>query len=319
MTVPEYICELLYRYNCVIIPEFGAFLTQRIPATLSKNEQLFYPPKKQVSFNQQIKNNDGLLANYIASSEQISYENSIFKIKKFVQEVTNELTNKGSVSFLEIGDFSLNTDNNIVFESKHTVNYLTESFGLATFKTAEIVRKENSSVSEEKALIASNSDSEPNKKGKFFLKYAAVGVLLLGLSGIALNSHQKSIDADNTQKFLAAESKVNNLVQSASFVLEVEEVLPAILVEVDTPKEVVTPKEKTHHIIAGAFRAYANAEKKMQQLVRKGFEPVYIGQNSYGLHQIAYESFDNENDAINSLNRLKRTENPAAWLLIKEN
>lgn len=318
MTVPEYICELLYRYNCVIIPEFGAFLTQRIPATLSKNEQLFYPPKKQVSFNQQIKNNDGLLANYIASSEQISYENSIFKIKKFVQEATNVLTTKGSVSFLEIGDFSLNTDNNIVFKSKHTVNYLTESFGLGTFKTAEIVRKENSSVSEEKTVIASNTDSEPNKKGKFFLKYAAVGVLLLGLSGIALNSHQKSIDADNTQKFLAAENKVNNLVQSASFVLEVEEVLPAILVEVDTP-EVVTPKEKTYHIIAGAFRAYANAEKKIQQLVRKGFEPVYIGQNNYGLHQIAYESFDNENDAVNSLRKLKRTENSAAWLLTKKN
>lgn len=318
MTVPEYICELLYRYNCVIIPEFGAFLTQRIPATLSKNEQLFYPPKKQVSFNQQIKNNDGLLANYIASSEQISYENSIFKIKKFVQEATNDLTTKGSVSFLEIGDFSLNTDNNIVFKSKHTVNYLTESFGLGTFKTAEIVRKENSSVSEEKTVIANNTDSEPNKKGKFFLKYAAVGVLLLGLSGIALNSHQKSIDADNTQKFLAAENKVNNLVQSASFVLEVEEVLPAILVEVDTP-EVVTPKEKTYHIIAGAFRAYANAEKKIQQLVRKGFEPVYIGQNNYGLHQIAYESFDNENDAVNSLRKLKRTENSAAWLLTKKN
>ena len=310
MTLSEYICELLYRYNCVIIPEFGAFLTQRIPATISNNEQLFYPPKKKLSFNNQITNNDGLLANYIAKHEGISFESANYKIKQFVQEITNELNTKGAISFAEIGGFTMNQEKNLIFEPKHTVNYLTESFGLATFKTTEITREQV--LTNEKNVITLISDEETNtsKKGGYFLKYAAVGVLLLGISGIALNSHKKSIDTYNTEQYVKAESAVNKRLQSASFVFEVEDVLPTIVMEIEKPKE-----QANYHVIAGAFREYDNATKKLKQLSNKGFEPTYVGENKYGLHQVAYQSFSNKNEAINYLNHLKKTKNPAAWLL----
>ncbi len=310
MRLPEYICELLYRYNCVIIPEFGAFLTQRIPATISNKEQLFYPPKKKLSFNNQIINNDGLLANYIAKHEGISFENANYKIKQFIQEITNELSAKGTISFAEIGSFTMNQEKNLIFEPKHTVNYLTESFGLTTLKTTEITREQV--LANEKDVITLISDKESNapKKGGYFLKYAAVGVLLLGISGIALNSHKKSIDTYNTEQYVKAESAVNKHLQSASFVFEVEDVLPTIVMEIEKPKEQIN-----YHIVAGAFREYTNATKKLKQLSNQGFEPTYVGKNKYGLHQVAYQSFSNKNEAINYLNHLKKTKNPTAWLL----
>ena len=320
MTISEYVCELLYRYNCVIIPELGAFLTQRIPATLADHNQLFYPPKKQISFNEQINTNDGLLANYIAKCEQTSYENANFKIKRFVQEIREELNSKGIVSFYEIGDFTLNTENKLVFSAKHTVNYLTESFGLETLTTSEITRATGIPVPAKTPVIAINNTNDSKKGSNPILKYAAVGVLLLGISGIALKSSKNNLDDYNTKQISAAESEVNNRIQSASFVLDIEESLPAILVEINTPKsEVIDASGPTYHIIAGAFRARTNATKKIKQLTRKGFEPIYIGKNSYGLHQVAYESFTNESEAINSLNKLKKTENPAAWLLTVNN
>jgi hypothetical protein len=60
MQLETYISDLLYRYDCVTIPGFGAFLTQRVSAKIHESTHTFYPPKK-----------DGLLANYIAEVEKI--------------------------------------------------------------------------------------------------------------------------------------------------------------------------------------------------------------------------------------------------------
>ena len=46
MELETYISDLLYRYECVTIPEFGAFLTQRASATIDDATNTFYPPKK---------------------------------------------------------------------------------------------------------------------------------------------------------------------------------------------------------------------------------------------------------------------------------
>ena len=74
MTLATYINDLLYRYDCVIVPDFGGFVTNRIGAKVNNYTHTFTPPKKQITFNKLLKHNDGLLANYIASAENISFE-----------------------------------------------------------------------------------------------------------------------------------------------------------------------------------------------------------------------------------------------------
>ena len=78
--IEKHISALLYRYQCVIVPGFGAFLTETKPASLDADTHTFYPPKKQISFNANLKNNDGLLANHIALQEKISYGEAVRKI-----------------------------------------------------------------------------------------------------------------------------------------------------------------------------------------------------------------------------------------------
>ena len=77
MNLANYINDLLYRYDCVIVPDFGGFVTNRIGAKLNSDTHTFSPPTKQIAFNSHLKHNDGLLANYIASSEQISFEKKV--------------------------------------------------------------------------------------------------------------------------------------------------------------------------------------------------------------------------------------------------
>ena len=70
MQLTRFIQELLYQYECVTIPHFGAFLTRSFNAQVDPRG-FFYPPRKEVNFNQLLTANDGLLAHYIARKENI--------------------------------------------------------------------------------------------------------------------------------------------------------------------------------------------------------------------------------------------------------
>ena len=83
MQVSLFIQELLYQYECVTIPNFGAFLTRSFGAKLDDNGN-FFPPRKEVTFNQLLSSNDGILGNYVAKRNKISYENAIRIIEKEV-------------------------------------------------------------------------------------------------------------------------------------------------------------------------------------------------------------------------------------------
>ncbi|HHB51547.1 MAG TPA: hypothetical protein ENK75_00660, partial [Saprospiraceae bacterium] len=124
MTVENYISDLLYRYDCVIVPNFGGFITNPIGAKVNNFTHTFYPPTKQLSFNSHLTHNDGLLANYIAASEQISFEEATLKIASVVAKWQATLA-INSVNITNIGVLSLNEHKQIIFEPLNRVNYLT--------------------------------------------------------------------------------------------------------------------------------------------------------------------------------------------------
>ena len=129
MVIEDYIKDLLYRYDCVIIPNFGGFVTNKISAQIHKDSNTFYPPTKQIGFNVNLIHNDGLLANYIASSENISFDQATSKIKVTVSQ-WNKLIKTTSLHIKNIGSFSLNEKNQLIFKPTSKTNYLKSSFGL---------------------------------------------------------------------------------------------------------------------------------------------------------------------------------------------
>ena len=139
MILGNYINDLLYRYDCVIVPDFGGFITNKIGAKVNKFTHTFTPPTKQVTFNNLLKHNDGLLANYIASSENISFEKASSAISLSVIRWKNELQSK-PVEIENLGSLSLTDDKKLIFEPSTHVNYLTESFGLKTIESSAITR-----------------------------------------------------------------------------------------------------------------------------------------------------------------------------------
>jgi hypothetical protein len=301
MTLATYINDLLYRYDCVIVPDFGGFVTNRIGAKVNNYTHTFTPPKKLITFNKLLKHNDGLLANYIASAENISFEKASTAISLAVIKWQNELQSK-SVEIDKLGVLSLNKERQIIFEPTNSVNYLTESFGLSTVVSSAISRY----TEQVKPLIPATVDEK--KKGiPSFIKYAATAAILLTLSISGYKGYQENIQKES----LAVQEKaIQKKIQSATFIIS--NPLPTINLNV------IKEKAKPFHVIAGAFQFIENAEKKVAQLKAKGFDAKVVGVNNWGLTQVAFNSYSDRNEATNNLYKIQKTVSKDAWLLIKE-
>lgn len=325
MQLSNYISDLLYRYECVIVPNFGGFVSNTISSRANHFTHTFYPPTKKLAFNSQLTNNDGLLANYISAVENCSFEAANEKIAELVSKWENQLKN-GNLTLAKIGTLSLNKENNIVFEPIETVNYLTSSFGLESSKSPAIKRE----VYKQKAAVLTPATE---KKSSHFFKYAAAIAAMLTIGTIGWKTvQQKQIASVETEY----QNKINKKIEEATFVisnpfpeinLDVVKVAPKeeekeIISKVDHTKvaikEAVEPTSKKYHIIAGAFSEEANALKKVKQLHAKGFNAKIIGVNKWGLTQVAFESFETRARAVQQLRVIKKEVDNTAWLFVKK-
>ena len=309
MQLQTYISDLLYRYDCVIVPQFGAFLTHRVSAKLNETTHSFYPPKKALSFNEQLQTNDGLLANYIAEVEKVPYLVAVEKIAKQVKSIKSYLIEGETIELNNIGDLILNKEGNINFEPSLHINYLTDAFGLSPFKTAKVTREIYKETVEEVEKVIPIAITPEKRKSRPYLKYAAIGLLFLTTGGfVASNYYGNQIDNHNEIAQDEANEQLDAKVQEATFIINSP--LPAATLQ-------VAKMTGNYHIVAGAFRVEANSDKKVQQLKDKGFKARKIGVNRYGLHEVVYSSHTDRVDAINALRVIKRTHNRDAWLLVK--
>ena len=300
MTLTNYINDLLYRYDCVIVPDFGGFVTNAISAKVNHFSHTFYPPTKQITFNALLKNNDGLLANYIASSQNISFEKANDQIANVVKSWNAQLQTE-SVIIGKIGSLSLNNEKQITFEPNNTTNYLTETFGMNAISSPAIKRLEY------KTQVEKFTPVVVHKKANGFIKYAAVAAVALTISALGWNNYQTK---QLQEQYAKQQSDVEKKIQSATFVID----NPLPTIQLNVLKE--TPKN--FHIVAGAFKFHKNAEKKQKQLNAKGFKAEIIGKNKWGLTQVIYSSHETRVEAYKSLKNIRYNVSEDAWLLVKK-
>lgn len=313
MKIEIYIAQLLYRYQCVTVPGFGAFLTEIQSAQWIENSHSFFPPKKMISFNSHLKNNDGLLANHIAQAEKTSYDYAVSAIEYEVLSWKKALQENRTFSIKNIGILSLNADNNILFTPNEQTNYLTQSFGLSTFVSPAIKRE----VELQKETIV--TEKEPiefipeTKKTNVYLKYAAIFVLGLAATGtIGYPLYQKQIASETILVETAVQKQVQNKIQEATFFIQTP--IPAVTLSLKSNKEVT---KLPYHIMAGAFRSEANAQKRHNQLIAKGYNSRVLGVNKNGLFPVLYGSYTTFAEAEKEKNKITETDNPEAWILIQ--
>jgi hypothetical protein len=313
MQIEKHISDLLYRYQCVTVPGFGAFLTETVSAHVTGSASSFFPPKKVVSFNANVKNNDGLLANHVALQEKMSYELAVIKIGDVVNEWTYLLQNRNRVVLKNIGEISVNNEMNWFFEPANTVNYLTDSFGLTPFVSPEITRvvlKQEVEALEEKAPIIFTPE---RKRDYSYLKYAAVFVMMLGAGGFGyVTYNNQQIEAKTLAVQKNVQEKVQQQIQQATFLIS--NPVEAVELSVAAPIEEKMP----YHLVAGAYRSEENANKAIAELNAAGFEKAkMLPINKHNLYPVVYASFKTLNEAQIERKNIQKTHNAEAWLMIE--
>ncbi len=316
MNLEKYISDLLYRYDCVIVPDFGGFVANKISAQIATSTYTFYPPKKQLSFNSQLKNNDGLLANYISSVEKISFNEVLQKIESQVSQWNSKLESE-VLQINKIGTLVLSKEKKLLFEPSNSINYLAASFGLDSYDSEPVKRK---IVAEIKPAFEKPKKIEvftptyikeenDNNRIPLFIKFAATAAIVFALGSVGWGKYQNDRINNLALENEIVQQNVEKQIQEATFVIE--NPLPAINIE-------VSRETYNYHIIGGAFRNPKNAEKRVEKLIQKGYKAKVLGVNKYNLTPVSYGSFKTKTEALKSLQTIKKTDSKDAWLLFKK-
>jgi nucleoid DNA-binding protein len=350
MKIDHYISELLFQYDCVIVPELGGFIGNYKPATIQNIQNTFNPPSKQISFNKNLDINDGLLANHIASQLNISYDKAINTINVFVVNIQEQLNAKKNVTIEDIGTFFLDNENRIQFEPKTANNYLLESYGLTPFQKFPIQRarledKITKEFKDRTAPLIVVTDGNKNKRK--WIVAAAITIPLAFFAiwipskydlGADLNYASLNLFAPNVSSVYSErtstpefeeveEADIKKLIESTdngayftsvsfdnnetTVVVQLKEEQP--VAEAMSTYVATNTKQLDFHIIGGCFFQKSNARKMVKKLKKAGFDASIVGQRK-GLWTVAYSSFSTRKQAVEALADVKDY-NGKAWIL----
>ena len=307
MQLSKAINSLLYTNDCVTVPGFGSFIVNKFSSVYDEKNGKFYPPSRRVSFNSKIKNNDGLLANFISNEDGIDFS---VAVKNIHNEVINwkKKLNKEPLVLNNIGELSYNSDENIVFSPDLDSNHFLGSFGLPSIyykKQPDLVSTYNESTLKKYNDLKVNSS---NSRVPDFVKYAAALVIIISTT-FFLSKEYEEYNIQN-QLILEQENRQKTIqrVESAVFYFGS---IPAIELEIK-----VQPNK--FHIIAGAFGVKSNADKLYNNLLSKGYNPTKLPLNDKGLIPISFDNFSNRKEAVIALRQLQMSENKDAWIFVLE-
>lgn len=151
MNLGKYIYELLLENETVIIPGFGAFVSVYKPAEI--RGEVIKPPSKEISFTQQIRNNDGMLVGYLSTQEGISHFEALKAIEKQRENLTFLLDKGERVILDKTGTLYYNADNELEFEPFFDDNLLLDSYGLESISSANLLSQEQDSINKRENIV----------------------------------------------------------------------------------------------------------------------------------------------------------------------
>ena len=317
-SVSQYISDLLYTNDCVIVPNFGGFVGNRKSAELNKKTGSLRPPSKQILFNRNLTTNDGLLFSYIAQKEVISQEEAKLKVDDFVIECNNKLDTTKVLRIAKVGLFTVAQEGNIIFVQDNSINYYIGCYGMKPTYNKSIVRKEEFNIASETNI----KFLTPNKqKPKTFLRAAAIIIPLVALSYISLTQEEKILDVYKEMASLnlfsnsetVSEPKKGSEKGTDKTNYNISSDNQEMYLE-DLENEKILPKanDQTFYLVAGAFAKRKNANKMYEKLKGWNYDPQVL--ESGQLLRVTYSSFNNREEAILALAKI-REDNPSAWML----
>lgn len=314
----DIIPDLLYKHNCVIIPEFGGFITNYKQSGFEENRNLIIPSSKKVAFNQSLVENDGLLVNHWARLKNIPYQDALNEVGQFCNYLKEKIEQNRSFDFKNIGTFYFTNENSLLFVPYQGLNFLESSYGLYPVKIRPVnaIPFTSLNISDEKVepvqineniavleIIENNKpvvESIPYKINfKPVLKVASiVFISFFTIFGLYFFYNAKHTNKDNNHKAQIfgidtnsgktkkSELKRIEIPQYTNERKEIEEIKEKL-------KKIKTIQEslnETYDVIEGYYIDYKTANRVLEKL-KKDFLNAKINEKTESGYSITVETF----------------------------
>lgn len=328
LRIVTHIERLLLVHDCVIVPKFGGFVLQTVPAMQQVEEHTFRPLRKEIGFNMTLQHNDGLLPESYMQMHGVNYRQAQLMLEEDVEDMKKTLQQYKKLSMGVLGSFSIGEEGQMIFHPGETELFSVGSYGLPVFHFPALAPL--LAEREEIALL-----TIPVNRRLIRTAVASVAAVALFL---LVSTPVKDVNQDAyTASFVptemvsqkpvlvdkaVAESMPENVVPEA----EVKTVAPAPKCETVTVKPavaqpVVAKKEvkanpKMYHIVIASFPSEAQADEFIAGVDRSECKHVSKVVRD-GKYRIYADKFDNRADAETYMATLRS--NPKykdAWLFI---
>jgi len=321
----------LFLEDCVIIPGLGGFVSQYRSAVIDKPTGTFIPPAKEIVFNSELVQNDGILVSFIARQDGITSAVARQMIDLFVDESRREL-DRGNPVFIDgLGHFFQDNTKTIRFQADAGTNLFLDSFGLAAFHLRELAPEKRGVFSG--ALVFSDDksprtvefsiDELKKPKGHANLRRIAIAMpLLIAFSLLPYNS--RLTDTLTTSRAsMVPEPSLYRLNYPETQNRDTAKVIEFPIAEIktaDVKPVAVKPVEVkavagNFPVIAGCFKIRENANRLQKQLIEKGYPADIVPTKNGQMFKVRMQTFATKQDAVEGLARLRKAE-PAMQLWV---
>ena len=292
LDIKAFIRELLFGYDCVIVPGFGGFIGNYFPARIDRATGTFKPPVRQITFNRNLNHNDGLLIGRISLVTGLNYGDARRRVEDFVWDLAGRLAKGERVVFDHLGTFEYNNENSIQFEPESNINYYLDSFGLDSFhlshhKGYDVRRRVRRHIDRDPVRMSSIRKNLVRAvvmipiialliivplKNQFNNKAVVESVTFNPLATAEIENNRNAIDSD---LITLSGSKEEELVKSTEKNIS-EKPVETLPVNPPSSPSVTVAEESTYYIITGSFKSEENALSHVKALKEDGFDPEII-------------------------------------------
>ena len=313
-----HIAYLLTNHECVIIPDFGAFVVSKKTDEKSNKRGFISPPDSySLTFNPEIIEDDGLLVQSVAKEKHIDYEEALRLVYEYVDSLVNALREGQAVQFPWIGKIHLSDDRKIVFTPAKNLSCNASNCGLVNLNFPYLADEPEEKSAEKHKKIY--------KRPIFYVVLSAIVLLLVALFifffSNFLDITQFSLPKIPTISNIFNTNPVNPvkpITDDTITLISTDSVKSKI---VDSIKPIVTDSVKSvspeFFIVIFSTIRENDANTMLHYFVTKGLDKAQIIHTDEK-YRISIESFDNKEDAVSFMDTLKKNgENPLfkdAWI-----
>lgn len=254
---------LLREHDCVIIPDWGAFVASVENAHIK--DSMLYPPKRILGFNLDLKHNDGILVSCISRRDGITYQSATKVVNDAVEKMKDIYDLTGKLEIPRIGTFNRNGEGTMSFSPEKYDNIANTNYlGLASFPVTRQFIAEEEDVDGRKPIFISALRA---------FKWAAA-IIVLFVLGITLTT---PVALEKEKHYLASffgtventNSNQENIIEPVHNEVDVQStIITSDLVEYETnisPERRRMNLDDKYFLIVASFETRSQANKYISQ------------------------------------------------------